>query len=120
MVGGGGRRHAGWLRQPLFVCALCGLTLNCRGERAERAAAGIPTAARATGGTSDKPTGVTPPAVAGASGDEEGHAHSPEGPTHPPTTATVLSRKERDRLTTLRVMAHVGSVIIRKEGSAWV
>jgi hypothetical protein len=31
-----------------------------------------------------------------------------------------LSRKERDRLTTLRVAAHEGSVIIRKEGAAWV
>lgn len=45
-------------------------------------------------------------------------AHSERGPRA--ATATALSLDARRRLTTLRISAHEGSVILRKKGATWV
>jgi hypothetical protein len=49
---------------------------------------------------------------------EHAHEESTGRPRAPVTAA--LSPSDRDELTTLRVSAHVGSVIIRKRDDAWV
>lgn len=46
-------------------------------------------------------------------------AHPPRAPVQV-ATATALPKDARKKLTTLRVMAHVGAVIIRKESGDWV
>jgi hypothetical protein len=52
--------------------------------------------------------------------DSSGHGHGPglERPSGPPSIA--LNAQVRADLTTISVSAHVGSVVIRKEGNAWV
>lgn len=70
-----------------------------------------------------KPGGSEPAPSAARAGhaDHDGDcqsAHPAEpGPAAP--AATALAKADRARLTTLRVSAHVGSVIIRKAGDAW-
>jgi hypothetical protein len=51
--------------------------------------------------------------------DEHADAHPPSAPPQV-ATATALSADARAKLTTLRVMAHEGAVIIRKEQGQWV
>jgi hypothetical protein len=50
----------------------------------------------------------------------EGHPPHPPPPPPPGASATALKAAFRERITTLRVSAHVGSVIIRKQGASWV
>jgi len=73
-----------------------------------------------------KPSPNSSPASSDASpSGVEGHdhdcqkAHPPPKP-EPAVTATSLSPEARERLTTLRVSAHVGAVILRRQGSTWV
>ncbi len=60
---------------------------------------------------------AVPAIVVDEHGDEDAHP-----PREPPqvSTATALSAESRGKLTTLRVMAHEGAVIIRKEQGGWV
>jgi hypothetical protein len=74
-----------------------------------------------------KPSSSSSPSASDASlSAVDGHAdhdcevaHPPRKP-EPAVTATALSPDARQRLTTLRVSAHVGSVILRRQGSSWV
>jgi hypothetical protein len=50
--------------------------------------------------------------------DSSGHGPGLRRPAGPPSIA--LNAQVRADLTTISVSAHVGSVVIRKEGSAWV
>jgi len=50
----------------------------------------------------------------------EGHPPHPSRPPPPGGSATALRAAYRERLTTVRVSAHVGSVILRKRGASWV
>lgn len=67
----------------------------------------------------------SPSAAASASAPHDDHeqcshdvAH-PAHPRQPVATATALSAEARGKVTTLRVMAHSGAAIIRKDGAAW-
>src|SRR5690348_14647522 len=72
------------------------------------------------------PEGSIGVGVAGASGAAPVAEHEAEHDPHPPSappqvaTATALTADARSKLTMLRVMAHVGAVIVRKENDAWV
>lgn len=67
---------------------------------------------------------ATPAVAAGvidAAEHDEGE-HDAHPPSLPPqvATATALTADARSKLTTLRVMAHVGAVIVRKEHGNWL
>jgi hypothetical protein len=68
------------------------------------------------GGSEPAPS-AAPAAHSEPDGDcQSDHVAEPRPPT---PVATALVEADRARLTTLRVSAHVGSVIIRKAGEAW-
>jgi len=60
------------------------------------------------------------PAPAEHPDDGDEHAAHPVRPPPPAVTATALDAEARGRVTTLRVFAHEGAVIVRREGSRWV
>jgi hypothetical protein len=95
----------------LLVVALASGCDHAEPRPAPQAAAPAPSA----------PSSQSP--AAAASGDTAEHscddAHPPRAPVQV-ATATALSKDARQKLTTLRVMAHVGAVIIRKENGEWV
>jgi hypothetical protein len=65
-----------------------------------------------------EPTPVAQAGTAAHTEDDCGQAHGSE-PGPPAPTATFLSDAARADVTTLRVSAHLGSVIIRKDGQSW-
>lgn len=101
-------RRSRWVGLALFgATLLSGCDAEQAGERAETA-----TASRET-------------AVTGAGGQLSDHEHGtsarepgPRRPAGPP--AIALTPRARAALTAVSVSAHAGSVLIRKEGSAWV
>lgn len=68
-----------------------------------------------------KPGGSEPAPSSGRAAHPEADCQSEHAadPRPPIPLATALAEADRARLTTLRVSAHVGSVIIRKVGAAW-
>ncbi len=92
-------------------------------------AAAAPTTTATTGvspgATTTATTGVSPGASASPA-DEDHSTHDctlhsePRPPPPPGATATVLDRADLGKLTTIRVSAHVGGVVIRKRGQDWV
>lgn len=92
------------LRWSLGVCALCALLVgSCHSAKSKQSA---PVGSAAVGGSGQGPSQGS---AAGASGGEGPKAASP----------SALSAERRARLTTIRVSAHVGNVIIRREANAW-
>ncbi|MDF3065850.1 MAG: hypothetical protein K0R38_1451 [Polyangiaceae bacterium] len=93
------------------LALLASLVAGCDGRPKLRAAPSDGGAAVAQGA----------PHAAASDSDESGHGEAhPPSPGPPVATATALAPQARAELTTLRVMAHVGAVIIRKEEGGWV
>jgi hypothetical protein len=102
------------------VMLLASLALGCDGRAKQQAPNPPAPRAVAAAGT----PAIVPSAVVEADhGDEDAHgeedAHPPSSPPQV-ATATALAPDARVKLTTLRVMAHVGAVIVRKEQGEWV
>ena len=80
--------------------------------------------ATATVATPEVSPSATAPSAASDGVDHSTHdctLHSEPRPPPPPgASATALKRADFDKLTTIRVSAHVGSVMIRKQGDDWV
>jgi len=76
-------------------------------------------ASKPASSSSPSPSDASPSGVDGHADHDCNEAHPPPKP-EPAVTATSLSPNARERLTTLRVSAHVGAVILRRQGSSWV
>jgi hypothetical protein len=63
--------------------------------------------------------GAAPMAVKDSHADHDCSQAHPSEPAPPPATATALSEAARATLTTLRISAHQGSVIVRKGEEGW-
>lgn len=81
-------------------------------------AAGAPPASAPSGSVAAAASLQAP--AAAASDPWEGHPPTPPPPPPPGASASALRSEFRERLTTLRVLAHVGAVTMRKRGSSWV
>jgi hypothetical protein len=102
------------LSRTFGVCALCALlAVNCRSAKPKQ---GAPVASASAsshpnvsgaGGAGQHPSHADPPDATGGEGPK---AASP----------SALSAERRARLTTIRVSAHVGNVIIRREPGGWI
>jgi hypothetical protein len=94
--------------QTLMVCVV-GVTLlaGCRGTKSKQATPGTPSAV----------------ANAGVGGPNAGHGEPSGAASGDPAkvpSPSALSAEARAELTTILVSAHVGNVIARREGNAWV
>jgi hypothetical protein len=98
--------NAAWVGLALALC------LGCRSAPKPSGTEPAPVAAPAPASTAAE----APHSEADCDDDRHGH---PSLPRPPAPVATALTAPDRARLTTLRISAHVGSVILRKEGEAW-
>jgi hypothetical protein len=96
--------NAAWVSLALALC------LGCRSAPKPGGSEPAPTPSPAP------PAAQAPHSEADCDGDHSGH---PSLPRPPAPVATALTAPQRAQLTTLRISAHVGSVIIRKVGDAW-
>lgn len=103
------------LKRTLGACVLCALLVgSCQSAKSKQsapvgsaAASTYPSALAAGGGFGQGPSRDNP---AGTAGGEGAKVASP----------TALSVDRRAHLTTIRVSAHIGSVIIRRKADGWV
>jgi hypothetical protein len=95
---------AAWVSLALALCLGCRSAPKPGGSEPAPAPSPASTAAQAPHSEADC--------------DDAHHGH-PSQPRPPAPVATALTASDRARLTTLRISAHVGSVIIRKAGEAW-
>lgn len=92
-------------RWSLGLCAVCALLVGgCHSAKSKRSG---PVGSAAVGSSGQGPSQGS---AVGASGGEGPKAASP----------SALTAERRARLTTIRVSAHVGNVIIRREANDWV
>jgi hypothetical protein len=107
-----------------FVLALSGAALvsGCDAKKPEQSAEAASKSAEAAtkpgGSSGQQAEGRSSEQHSGDNHESSAHPPGPLRPAGPP--AIALSDKMRADLTAVSVMAHVGNVLIRKQGKAWV
>ncbi len=123
-INGSGTERRRSLRFSLAVASLMlFFDLSCRDKSKNEGASLPPATSTAQQQVASSQTGTSRPAP-DASVDhstDDCTLHSePRPPLPPGAKATALDDSSRDKLTKIRVSAHVGVVTIRKQGAQWV
>jgi hypothetical protein len=109
----GAASRSGSLSWALGACLLLALLVGgCRSAKSKQGAAAASVSASSRLNASE----------AGGSGHDPSHGHPEATGDAGPKVASpsVLSAERRAHLTTIRVSAHIGNVIIRRESAGWV